>query len=274
MIHLVNEHQLTITWSEPAPRCSALIYNPYRRQEAWRYFSYALVHSGAGHIVINVVMQLIVGLPLEMSHGSLRIGNVYVAGVVSGSLATACLDPQMYLAGASGGVYALIAAHLATLILNWKEDAVLMRQRVREYKITKAAPGTVIRLMRLIFVLVFAAADIGNAVVVRLQSNAATSTVGYTAHLAGAVAGLLVGLAALRNRRKERWETVVRVVSLASWLILVGLSIGWNIEGDTLYSHKHNSTGDVITTTTYFLTPDYSQLWDCDFLGRNLGDSK
>ena len=30
-------------------------------------------------------------------------------------------DPYSYLAGASGGVYALLAAHVPTVILNWKE---------------------------------------------------------------------------------------------------------------------------------------------------------
>ena len=67
-----------------------------------------------------MVMQLFVGLPLELSHGSLRVGLVYFFGVVAGSLGTSAVDPNVFLAGASGGVYALIAAHLATLILNWQ----------------------------------------------------------------------------------------------------------------------------------------------------------
>ena len=66
------------------------------------------------------MMQLFVGLPLELSHGSMRVGLVYVFGVVAGSLGTSAVDPNVFLAGASGGVYALIAAHLATLILNWQ----------------------------------------------------------------------------------------------------------------------------------------------------------
>ena len=45
---------------------------------------------------------------------------VYISGVLAGSLGTSLTDPDTYLAGASGGVYALIAAHLATLILNWQ----------------------------------------------------------------------------------------------------------------------------------------------------------
>lgn len=41
-----------------------------------------------------------------------RILLIYVCGVVAGSLCSAIVDPGVYLAGASGGVYAIIAAHL------------------------------------------------------------------------------------------------------------------------------------------------------------------
>lgn len=59
------------------------------------------------------------GLPLEMVHGALRCGAVYLAGVLGGSLAASVLDPDVCLAGASGGVYALLAAHLANALLNF-----------------------------------------------------------------------------------------------------------------------------------------------------------
>ena len=46
---------------------------------------------------------------------------IYLTGVLAGSLTVAVADPYVYLAGASGGVYALIAAHLANVIFNWRE---------------------------------------------------------------------------------------------------------------------------------------------------------
>ena len=49
-----------------------------------------------------------VGLPLEMSHGSRRVMFVYIFGVISGSLATSVFDHTVFLAGASGGIYALV----------------------------------------------------------------------------------------------------------------------------------------------------------------------
>ena len=55
-----------------------------------------------------------------------------MAGVLLGSLATTCLSPDSLLCGASAGVYALIAAHLATLINNWEEDGAVFKKRKTE----------------------------------------------------------------------------------------------------------------------------------------------
>ena len=50
---------------------------------------------------------------------------MYLAGVLFGSVAGSLPSPTSYLAGASAGVYALIAAHVSTLIINWKEDGAM-----------------------------------------------------------------------------------------------------------------------------------------------------
>jgi rhomboid-related protein 1/2/3 len=71
------------------------------------------------HLGFNLIVQLLVGLPLEMVHGSMRIGCIYLAGVLAGSLGTSIFDPDVYLVGASGGVYALLAAHLANVMINY-----------------------------------------------------------------------------------------------------------------------------------------------------------
>lgn len=36
------------------------------------------------HLLFNLGVQVVVGLPLEMVHGSLRIAAVYMAGVLAG----------------------------------------------------------------------------------------------------------------------------------------------------------------------------------------------
>ena len=44
-VHLSDAHGLEITWDGPVPYCSVLIYNPYRRWEAWRYLTYMQVQT-------------------------------------------------------------------------------------------------------------------------------------------------------------------------------------------------------------------------------------
>ena len=44
-------------------------------------------------------MQLIVGIPLEVVHGSFRVGLIYGCGVLYGSMAASLFDPYVRLAG-------------------------------------------------------------------------------------------------------------------------------------------------------------------------------
>ena len=98
---------------------SVLAYCPQRKKELWRFISYLLVHSSWWHLTFNLGIQTVLGIPLEMVHGSGRVAIIYMSGVLAGSLATSVLDPQVCLVGASGGVYSLLAGHLANLVINY-----------------------------------------------------------------------------------------------------------------------------------------------------------
>ena len=65
------------------------------------------MHAGYEHILVNVILMWLVGLSLEMSNTWWRVATVYSLGVLSGSLLTTLIWPDTFLAGASGGVYAL-----------------------------------------------------------------------------------------------------------------------------------------------------------------------
>ena len=101
----------------------------YHRNETWRYLTYSLVHRDEEHIVANLLLLLGLGLVLEMVNGSWRVGLVFFSGILAGSLSAYCFDPMYGLIGCSGGVYSITVAHLATLILNWKEDTTLIITR-------------------------------------------------------------------------------------------------------------------------------------------------
>lgn len=70
-----------------------------------------------------MAIQILLGVPLELVHKFWRIGLIYVLGVMSGALLFFVFDPycKIYLAGASGGVYTLLSAHIANVIINWSE---------------------------------------------------------------------------------------------------------------------------------------------------------
>ena len=192
----------------PVPFDSILIYNPRKRYQGWRYLSYALVHAGFLHLMFNVLVQLILGIPLEMVHKGWRVALVYLAGVAAGSLGASISDPKSFLAGASGGVYALIAAHLSNVIINFKE---------MEFG-----------CFRLLALIVFGTTDVGVAVYDRYVSPRNNRT-SYAAHLAGAVAGLLVGILVLRNLKVRKHEIIIGWVSMVIFILLLGSAVLFNI---------------------------------------------
>ena len=131
---------------------------------------------------------------------------IYVTGVLAGSLSVSIVDPNVYLAGASGGVYALITAHLANVLFNWSE---------MEFP-----------ALRLIGFVIIAGVDTGVAVYYRYVGE--TVSISYTAHIAGGVVGLLLGVVLLRNLTYKTWE---RAMWWCSLLIFLGLFLGaivWN----------------------------------------------
>ncbi|XP_011259776.1 protein rhomboid isoform X3 [Camponotus floridanus] len=194
--------------SVEGPAATLFIYNPHKRYQAWRYLTYMFVHVGIFHLVVNLLVQIMLGIPLEMVHKWWRVLIIYIAGVVAGSLGTSVSDPTVYLAGASGGVYALITAHVATIIMNWSQ---------MEFAV-----------LQLLVFLVVTSVDVGQAVYNRyvLDTN---DQVGYVAHLAGAVAGLLVGINILRNLEVQTWEKVVWWASMFTFIGLMTAAILWNV---------------------------------------------
>ncbi|GMS88260.1 hypothetical protein PENTCL1PPCAC_10435 [Pristionchus entomophagus] len=184
--------------SKPVPVKSPLIFDPHRLEEVWRFFTYAFVHIGIYHVVFNVLTQLILGIPLELVH-QWRTILVYIGGIISGSLLVAAVDPRVYLAGASGGVYALLAAHLAELIMNWGE--------------MEFAP------VRAFILFILIASDAGVAVYQRYFLSGEINKISYVSHIGGFVAGVLLGIVLLRNFRKHKWEARVWWAALVAYIL-------------------------------------------------------
>ncbi|XP_063980370.1 protein rhomboid [Diachasmimorpha longicaudata] len=195
--------------SGPVPIDSVFIYRPDKRLELWRFAFYMFLHAGWLHLLFNLGVQVVVGLPLEMVHGSFRIGAVYMAGVLAGSLGTSVFDTDVYLVGASGGVYALLAAHLANVLLNYNN---------MEFGI-----------VRLIGIFIIASADVGFAIYDRYAAEQMGPPVSYVAHLTGALAGLTIGLLVLKNFEQRLPEQLLWWVALGVYAACTIFAVMYNL---------------------------------------------
>ncbi|XP_060533891.1 rhomboid-related protein 2-like isoform X3 [Cylas formicarius] len=186
------------------------VYDPFKRNECWRFLTYMFVHIGYTHLTVNLIVQILLGVPLEMVNQWWRVLAVYFAGVVAGSLVTSITDPTCYLAGASGGVYAIITAHVSNIIMNFNEMSF-----------------PVIQLSILVILII---ADVGTAIHNRYYLKI-DQNIGYAAHLGGAMAGFLVGIWVLKNVEptdKERylwWAAFVFYVLLMATAVI--LNVAW-----------------------------------------------
>ena len=57
------------------------------------------VHVNYSHTVFNMLMQVFVGIPLEMTHGPIRVGSLYLTGVIAASLTVSVICDPSSLAG-------------------------------------------------------------------------------------------------------------------------------------------------------------------------------
>lgn len=99
----------------PYPDCQDL------RPQVYRLISLQFVHEGAPHICFNILGLVAYGSIFEFWHGPLFTFAVFETAAVIGTLGQNFQYPFDYLIGCSGGVYGLIGANLANLLLNAKQ---------------------------------------------------------------------------------------------------------------------------------------------------------
>ena len=193
-----------------------LQYSHLERNQIWRFVTYMFVHSDFEHLFFNVFCQIGLGIALELVHCWWRVATVYMSGILAASLAHSVLKPCVSLRGASGGVYSIITAHVATIILNWHE---------MKY-------GTV----QLLVFLIFCSSDI--------YSDVFLGTVGISgvAHIFGAFAGILIGIGVLRNVRVKPYQQKLWIASIAAYCALIFLGVCYNLNFVIIQKTQYNST--------------------------------
>ncbi|KAG8506339.1 Rhomboid-related protein 1, partial [Galemys pyrenaicus] len=192
---------------------SPLVYHPGHRARAWRFLTYMFMHVGLEQLGFNALLQLMIGVPLEMVHGLLRIGLLYLAGVLAGSLTVSITDMRAPVVGGSGGVYALCSAHLANVVMNW------------------AGMRCPYKLLRMVLALVCMSSEVGRAVWLRFSPPLPTSgpQPSFMAHLAGAVVGVSMGLTILRSYEERLRDQCGWWVVLLAYGTFLLFAVFWNI---------------------------------------------
>ena len=226
---------IRIQWGNSEPFCSILVLNRERRwMEPWRFVSYSLEHANWRHLISNVVSQLLVGIPLEMTHSSGRVAVVYLTAVTVAGLGWSVYGSGYTLAGCSGGLYALYLAHGASLLLNFRSDSVIFLQRLCHAKEPRLFKTRYVKYCRLV---ILVASMTQSFVQALLQDQDRVSDL---VHILGAVAGLLMGIAVLKDRRKTKWITVARIVILMMVMVTTGWLVYLTID-ENLTDTIHNS---------------------------------
>ncbi|KAK6479639.1 rhomboid-related protein 3-like isoform X1 [Huso huso] len=199
--------------SHPLYLRNPLVYHPQLRVQAWRYLSYIFMHAGIEHLSLNVLLQLLVGVPLEMVHGALRIGFLYISGVLAGSLAVSVADMTAPVVGSSGGVYALVSAHLANIVMNW------------------SGMKCHFKLLRMGAALLCMSAEFGRAVWLRFYPSVypPCPNPSFVAHLGGVAVGVTLGVVVLRNYEQRLQEQSLWWIFIFVYIVFVLFAVFWNI---------------------------------------------
>ncbi|KAK0144714.1 Rhomboid-related protein 2 [Merluccius polli] len=190
---------------------SPMTYRADRRWEAWRFCSYMFVHAGVEHILGNLVMQLLLGIPLELVHKGFEVGMVYMAGVLAGSLASSIFDPHSALVGASGGVYALIGGYFMNAVVNFREMIPLLG------------------VFRIVAILAIVGVDVGFAIYRRFLSDDTGLKVSFVAHIGGAVAGMSIGYVFFSAYNQKLLKDPRFWICIAGYIIFLIAAVLFNI---------------------------------------------
>jgi len=174
------------------------------RWQLWRWWTYQFTHVGWPHLLVNILLNIIFGIPLEGVHGTKRMILMYNIGVLGGACANFVFDAHATVVGMSGGCYTLMGMHVADLIMNWSQ---------KKY-----------RKPCICIIVVAVAADV---LVAHAAYDDSSNTTSYATHVGGAITGLLVGIIFGKNYEIRQWEKLLVAFSALLLPILLACTVMW-----------------------------------------------
>jgi len=89
------------------------------QNEIWRVLSPMILHAGLIHYFLNMLALWFIGSAVEQCHGFFPSLIIFFIPAVGGTVMSAIFLPKNISVGASGGIFGLIGACLADIIMNW-----------------------------------------------------------------------------------------------------------------------------------------------------------
>jgi len=213
------------------------------RFQLWRALTYQFTHVGANHVMLNSILTLILGFPLEALLGFIKMCGLFNCGVVGGALAYGIWDTKSVVVGMSGGCYALIGIHFAEIFLNWR------RMKFARFKI----------LMLLILI---AIENVNHYFGGVSDESSNSPTASNSAHFGGAMAGLIMGTLIGYNDKYTRKDRILQACALALGVCLTIFCSAWIFAHEDPFPFWEWSTGN---QPTYW----YQQVYVRRCLGTN-----
>jgi rhomboid protease GluP len=177
-------------------------FGPYTLSgEWWRLLTYMFLHGGAMHIFFNMWCLWDLGRLCESLYGRWTFAAVYLITGVAGGLASIAWNPKVLSVGASGAIFGLAGALIASFYLG-------------EFSLPRVAISGTLRSL-----VIFAVFNLGFGQLFGGIDNAC--------HIGGLVSGLILGALIARLAPQPdvplRRATVLGVVALA--LLAAGLGV-------------------------------------------------
>jgi rhomboid protease GluP len=199
-------------------------FGPYTLSgQWWRLLTYMFLHGGAMHIFFNMWCLWDLGRLCESLYGRWTFAAIYLITGVSGGLASVAWNPGVLSVGASGAIFGLAGALIASFYLG-------------EFSLPRAAISGTLRSL-----VIFAVFNLGFGQLFGGIDNAC--------HIGGLISGLILGALIARLAPQHdaplRRTTVVGVVTLA--LLVAGLGVRqWRGGPMRMYRAIQEGRGDPI----------------------------
>lgn len=174
--------------------------------EWWRLFTYMFVHADIWHIAFNMWCLWDLGTLCESLYGKWTFGAIYVITGIAGGVASLASHPFVFSVGASGAIFGLCGALIASFYLG-------------EFGVPRSAIQANLKSLLFFagFNLLFGISAIGDLFGIRVDN---------AAHIGGLVSGLIIGalIAVIAPMQDNPLRRVTAIAAVA--LLVAAAALG------------------------------------------------